>query len=51
MWERFIAVLHERDPLTKHGGEHKNFIGSIAAYRKVFMDANTESQRPSHENG
>lgn len=59
MWSRFIELLEKREPLghielQKVPGSkkkvpvyihrpHKNFLGSIEAHRKLFIEANTES--------
>lgn len=43
MWECFIAKLEEMEPLGKAGEEqikHKNFIGSVDKYKRIFMIAN-----------
>lgn len=37
MWKRFIEHLNKVEPL-KQG--HKNFLGSEAHYKKIFMEAN-----------
>lgn len=42
-WERFMARLAEVQPLAKRTEEqprHQMFLGSAAAYRKVFLEAN-----------
>lgn len=39
MWDRFIAHLNATQPLTKDKLPHKNFLGSIGAYRKVFIES------------
>lgn len=38
LWERFIEHLHEVQP-CKSGLPHKNFIGSIESYKKIFLQA------------
>ena len=43
-WDRFIAHLNATVPL-KDDAKHQNFLGSIAAYRKVFLN----SARSAHE--
>lgn len=43
MWANFVAKLNEVQPLGKNGNEklkHQNLFGSIASYRKIFLDAN-----------
>lgn len=37
-WDRFIAHLNATVPL-KDDGKHQNFLGSIAQYRKVFLNS------------
>lgn len=46
LWSDFIARLNVVRPLGKRDEiiEHKAFIGSIEAYRKIFMDAARERQ-------
>lgn len=41
LWDEFIRQLNEERPLGKLG-EHKAFLGSIEAYRAIFMRANEE---------
>lgn len=46
MWDQFIAHLNVVQPMVKDKktGEnypHKNFIGSIKAYEKIFLEANS----------
>lgn len=48
MWTKFIAHLHTVQPIGKPDKDgntvpHQNFLGSIASYRKVFLEANRES--------
>jgi hypothetical protein len=51
MWKKFIKHLHATQPLGKPDKEgrtppHMNFIGSIASYRKIFLEAqNTTPER------
>jgi hypothetical protein len=49
MWDKFIDLLEERQPIRgdKKGETkpHVNFLGSVEAYRKVFMEANSERYR------
>lgn len=47
MWDDFIALLAEVQPLAKVDPKnpqpqplHKNFIGSVESYKKLFMQAN-----------
>lgn len=46
MWGKFIESLNVVQPLSKPDKEtgktapHQSFLGSIASYRKVFMEAN-----------
>jgi len=47
MWDDFIALLAEVQPLAKVDPKnpqpqplHKNFIGSVESYKKIFMQAN-----------
>lgn len=45
MWAKFIEHLNRVQPLGRPDKEgktlpHQNFIGSVASYRKVFMEAN-----------
>ena len=44
MWDRFIKLLNERHPLSFRRDEpplqHKSFLGSIASYRTIFLEAN-----------
>lgn len=41
MWQKFIDLLNEQQPLTKYNAKgHQAFIGSIARYRQVFLQAN-----------
>lgn len=48
MWNKFIDHLHVVQPLGKPDKDtgktapHQNFLGSVASYRKVFLDANKE---------
>ena len=35
MWDNFTKLLAE-----KEGQESTNFLGSIASYRKIFLEAN-----------
>jgi hypothetical protein len=48
MWERFIEHLNEVEPLGK-AGKHSNFLGSISAYKKRFLEANSPAQELSEE--
>ena len=41
LWARFIEHLNETQPL-RSGTEHKNFLGSVESYRKVFIEANSK---------
>lgn len=46
LWDDFIKQLNEDRPLGKLG-EHKAFIGSIDAYRAIFLKANEHKfQKP-----
>lgn len=38
-WDRFIERLNEVQPIKD--GTHKNLLGSIAIYRRIFLEANT----------
>lgn len=41
LWDKFIEHLNKVQPLGKKGEiPHQSFIGSIAAYRKIFLAAN-----------
>lgn len=41
MWEAFIAHLNKVDPLDRYTNlGHQSFLGSIASYRKIFLEAN-----------
>lgn len=46
MWERFIKHLNDTQPIMVKKDKqqmqvpHVNFLGSIEAYRKVFVEAN-----------
>lgn len=51
MWKNFIAFLEEKEPIkeaAKKKGEkptllpHINLIGSVAKYKKIFIEANKE---------
>jgi hypothetical protein len=42
MWDRFVAHLNATQPLTKEKLPHKSFCGSIAAYKRIFIEANKE---------
>lgn len=44
LWKRFIDHLNETQPL-RAGPEHKNFLGSVESYRKVFMEANSNEHK------
>jgi hypothetical protein len=39
MWDDFVKHLNKQQPLGA-GKPHQNFLGSIAKYRTVFMEAN-----------
>lgn len=41
-WERFIEELNRVQPLEKGKTPHVSFLGSIAAYKKIFMKANQQ---------
>jgi hypothetical protein len=41
LWENFIAELNKERPLVKLG-DHKAFIGSIEAYKNIYMRACTK---------
>jgi len=48
MWERFMDHLKEVDPIGKPDPKnkdwrqprHKAFLGSVEAYKKIFLEAN-----------
>jgi hypothetical protein len=42
MWAKFVEHLEVAQPLRSKD-PHVNFIGSITAYRKIFMAANSSS--------
>lgn len=58
VWERFISHLNVVQPLGKNEKSkkdaekkeekirHKNLIGSIESYRKIFIGANVTSAEP-----
>lgn len=47
MWDTFIKHLNDTQPIMVKKDKqqvqvpHQNFLGSIEAYRKVFIEANT----------
>ena len=47
MWDTFIKHLNDTQPIMVKKDKqtvqipHTNFLGSIEAYRKVFIEANT----------
>jgi len=47
MWDTFIKHLNDTQPIMVKKDKqqvqipHQNFLGSIEAYRKVFVEANT----------
>ena len=49
MWENFINHLHTIQPIGKPDKEtnefpkHVNLIGSVASYKKIFLDANLKN--------
>ncbi len=45
MWDAFIAHLNTVDKL-RSGDPHQNFLGSIASYRKLFLEANKPKRKP-----
>ncbi len=45
MWDAFVKHLNEVQPIkaAQRGDPplpHKNFLGSISVYKKLFLDAN-----------
>lgn len=44
MWERFIQHLNTTQPLHRGKSPHTNFLGSVASYRKVFLEANRQAE-------
>lgn len=44
LWERFIELLNEKDALRfgKQVMPHVSFMGSIASYKKIFLEANED---------
>ena len=46
MWAKFIEELNKQQPL-KDEARHTSFLGSIAAYRKIFLTANKDSNAES----
>lgn len=49
MWDKFIDHLNEVQPLKGDDAKHMNFLGSIASYRKLFMQANKPDPSPDQK--